>query len=488
LPISKVKKLTIQGEKAMGSSNSSEKGYVSIIEDQIRGAIEQVESIIARKTSVKNADELEAIEREIIKATDRLAGLMIAQKVQQALDSPEVQQESCELIDALPKKMKNQGQREIEIQTSRGEAVKVKASYYTQKSRKNNLKKRNGLYPGLFLLGIHDHCTPLLASEVSAMATILSSFQEARQVLEDRGLKIDIKTICTITHRYAQRAKIAQRDGDDSFHETVAGCRVVVSTDGGRVRIRKDKRGPKTKKGRTRYSGEWREPKLLIIYTVNEKGELDRTFTPFIDGTMKGPDAIFGLIEYYLKKLNIGKADKMLFIADGARWIWGRVTNLMKSLGLSPAQFYELVDYYHAVEHLAKVAELQNRWKPAEKKRWIKKNRSLLFEGKIDTIIKDIRQMCKGRGSKKLRTELNYFTKNSVRMCYEKISSLKLPIGSGAIESAVRRVVNLRLKGASIFWHEETVEAMLLLRSYYKAGRWNMVNKLSFSVHPELVI
>jgi hypothetical protein len=472
----------------MKSGNSSEKGYLSVIEDKIQGAIKQVESLIARRRSIKNADELEAAEREIIKATDRLAGLIIAQKVQQALDSPEVQQESCELIDALPKKMKNQGQREVEIQLSRGEKVKVKASYYTQKSKRNKLKKQNGLYPGLFLLGVHDHCTPLLASEVSAMATILSSFQEARQVLEDRGLNLDIKTISTITQRYAQRAKIAQRGEEDSFHETVAGCRVVVSTDGGRIRIRKDKRGPKTKKGRARYSGKWREPKLLIIYTVNEKGELDRTFTPFIDGTMKGPDAIFGLIEYYLKKLNIGNADKVLFIADGARWIWARVKNLLKSLGLSPAQLYELVDYYHAVEHLSKVAELQSRWKPAEKKRWVKKNRRLLFEGKIDTIIKDIRQMCKGRCSKKLRTELNYFVINRVRMCYEKISSLKLPIGSGAIESAVRRVINLRLKGASIFWHEETAEAMLLLRSYYKAGRWNMVNKLAFSVHPEFAI
>ncbi len=141
----------------MESGNSSEKGNISIIEDKIRGAIEQVESIIARKTSIKNAEELEAIEREIIKVTDCLAGLIIAQKVQQSLDSPEVQQESSELIDALPKKMKNQGQREVEIQPSRGEAIKVKTSYYTQKSKKNKLKKQNGLYPGLFLLGIHDH-------------------------------------------------------------------------------------------------------------------------------------------------------------------------------------------------------------------------------------------------------------------------------------------------------------------------------------------
>lgn len=67
-------------------------------------------------------------------------------------------------------------------------------------------------------------------------------------------------------------------------------------------------------------------------------------------------------------------------------------------------------------------------------------------------------------------------------MNYKKISTLYLPIGSGAMESAIRRVVNLRLKGASIYWLEKTAEAMLMLRSYYKAGRWNILKNLSFSL------
>ncbi len=48
-----------------------------------------------------------------------------------------------------------------------------------------------------------------------------------------------------------------------------------------------------------------------------------------------------------------------------------------------------------------------------------------------------------------------------------------LPIGSGPMESAIRRVVNLRMKGNGIFWLEQNAEAMIMLRSYYKAGRWN---------------
>jgi hypothetical protein len=65
-------------------------------------------------------------------------------------------------------------------------------------------------------------------------------------------------------------AQTAEIEGD--FAETVEGRRVVISTDGGRVRIRQYKPGRKTNKGRRRFKAEWREPKLLIIYTVDETG------------------------------------------------------------------------------------------------------------------------------------------------------------------------------------------------------------------------
>ncbi len=62
-------------------------------------------------------------------------------------------------------------------------------------------------------------------------------------------------------------------------------------------------------------------------------------------------------------------------------------------------------------------------------------------------------------------------------MDYLRMAALKLPIGSGAIERAIRRVVNLRLKGPSISWHKTSAEAVLLLRSYDKAGRWNHLER-----------
>jgi hypothetical protein len=61
---------------------------------------------------------------------------------------------------------------------------------------------------------------------------------------------------------------------------------------------------------------------------------------------------------------------------------------------------------------------------------------------------------------------------------------LNLPIGSGAIESSIRRVVNLRLKGPCTFWYRENAEKMIMLRSFYKAGRWNCLKQMVNTHNP----
>lgn len=463
-------------------NNLSVNEHIIEIECEIEDTYLEIEWIMRKKHVIKDAATLEDVEKEIIKATDRLAGQLFAHKVQQALESPELKEEVPELVKVYPKKMKNQGPREVKIRPLRGEPVLVKPSYYSPKEKKKGKKKRVGFYPSLVLLGIHDYCSPCLSSEISTLSTVVGSFNEAQQLLKDRGVDLDVKRIQRVTMGFAERAKCSQKAQGCLFKERVNGRKVVVSTDGGRIRIRRNKRGPKTKKGRNHYRTNWREPKLLIIYTVKDSGEIDRSFAPFIDGTLKGPNAVFGLIRYYLHKLDISKADKILFIADGARWIWNRVGELMSSLGLSPHQFYELVDFYHAVEHLGKVAALQKKWKTSQRKSWVKRYRTLLLKRKVDDVIEGISKLCKGRSIKGLKRERDYFIRNRRRMDYVTISNMGLPIGSGAMESAIRRVVNLRLKGASLYWLRDTAEAMLMLRSYYKAGRWNMMKNLAFSV------
>jgi hypothetical protein len=105
----------------------------------------------------------------------------------------------------------------------------------------------------------------------------------------------------------------------------------------------------------------------------------------------------------------------------------------------------------------------------------------LLLQGEVEQVIAAVQVLCRGRNGKAIRRHLNYLIKNQSHMAYAKLMAMKLPIGSGAIESTVRRVVNLRLKGPSIFWCRASAEAILLLRSYYKAGRWNLLKHMATS-------
>ena len=125
----------------------------------------------------------------------------------------------------------------------------------------------------------------------------------------------------------------------------------------------------------------------------------------------------------YARQIGLNAADKVLFIADGAPWIWQRIQRLIAALGLSPTQVLGLIDFYTA-----------------------------------------LRELCRGRTAGKIRTHLNYFLKNRHRFAYTTMVGLGLPQGSGAVESAIRRVINLRIKGASIYWLPESVDAILLLR------------------------
>ena len=113
------------------------------------------------------------------------------------------------------------------------------------------------MYPMLRARGVQDRCTAAIVSEVSKLVAMLSSLEEVEQVLvPHRGRPLDYKTIRTIAYRFATRARAAQRGGLN-WGETVAGRRVVVSTDGGRIRIRTTRRCPKTAKGRNRYRTDW---------------------------------------------------------------------------------------------------------------------------------------------------------------------------------------------------------------------------------------
>jgi hypothetical protein len=457
--------------KAKSSRPESLPNRLAEIQAEIREVQEQIERHRHAVRRVRNAAELTALEHQVTQLTDRLARLLVAETLQQTVDDPQTNQQARSLIQGAGTTIKNQGKRPVTVRTMRGPVV-IRVSYYSRNCDRG--KTHKGLYPALRLLSIEDGCTVAWASEVSKLVAILGSLEEVEGLLVERGQSLSINTIRAIAYRFAARARAVQRAGRLDWGESVAGRRVVISTDGGRLRLRTTKRGPKTAKGRNRYRTDWREPKLLMIYVIDDQGKMDREFLAVLDGTLGGPQAIFALMASYLRELRISEADRILFVADGARWIWNRVGPLLQRLGLRPEQINELVDFYHAVEHLGVIAGRKSGWTAAGRTTWVKRQRRRLLKGQTEEVLQEITVVCGRRCGPVLKRERAYFQRNirAGRMNYHRLASEKWPIGSGAIESAIRRVINLRLKGAGIFWHRTSAEAVLLLRAYYKAGRW----------------
>lgn len=434
-----------------------------------------------------SVDAFRDIETQLIELHRNQAALEAALKLQQQILFDESVSRSVEeLLGELQGKFRMVSWRTVGVMFLGGIRIKIAMPYYSR-----NCAPKKGIYPHAAILGIVGRMTSAVGSLAARFATALASFKEAAGLLEVMGISLDVKTLTTITKGFAARARAGQSaenvrtmtspdsstgSSSENEKEKEESTRVVVSTDGGRVRVRKRKRGPKGKKGRGRYHAEWREPKLIIILMVDDRGRQDQKFPPIIDATMAGPDAAFALLELYLRRLSL-KSATVSFVSDGAKWIWKRVKELFTNLRIEASEIIELLDFYHVSEHLSAIANLKRGWSDSERGRWIKKMKKWLKQGYLDRFIEKIKEVTKGTHSKILKRERRYFLKNRHRLGYKSSRDRGMPIGSGAVESAIRRVINLRLKGPGIIWNEDTVEDMLFLRSYFKAGRWSQLER-----------
>lgn len=454
------------------------------IDARLQALFTSLEELKSKYSPIRTGEDLEKFESEARSIGLEIGDVTVAKALQNQINQPEFRDECRDFAkNGCGKRLVYKGLRRVCIRLSGGTLIELKVPYWSRKGAAG--RKGKGLYPALYLLGIHERCSPLLASEIAMTSAALASFEEARAMLESRGCSLNIKTIRRIAKEFARRAQLSCKVDGLPLPEDhdLKGRRIVISTDGGRLRIRTNKRGRKTKKKRHRFSTNWREPKMIIIYAANEDGRMDKFFLPLIDGSLGGPDAAFGLLYRYLKILDVSEVDKLLFVADGALWIWERVPLLkvmLAEVGII-CELIELIDFYHAVEHLNDFANLNKKWSASEKRKWVKAQKKKLKLGKIGEVITALKQAAKKSRSKRLRREVEYFVKNRHRFAYDQVVAAGLPMGSGAMESAIRRVVNLRLKGPCIFWNKDTAEEVLLLRSYYKTGRWKQLKTMAYT-------
>ncbi len=124
-------------ENISGSINQADE-----LQNQLNQAFKELDEIRNTRQSITDPDSLEAAERAVLKATDKIAALMTALKIQQAIDSDELRKKADELVQAMPDKLKNQGRRPVTIRTSRGSAITVSAPYFSRKKKKDKRRKK----------------------------------------------------------------------------------------------------------------------------------------------------------------------------------------------------------------------------------------------------------------------------------------------------------------------------------------------------------
>lgn len=163
---------------------------------------------------------------------------------------------------------------------------------------------------------------------------------------------------------------------------------------------------------------------------------------------------------------------RLIFVNDGAKWIWNWIE-------AEYPDSTQILDYYHAKEHLGKFAGFFFRDKK-ERKQWIHTTGELLKkEGGMAVIelIKQLEIKTKTIEEEKSRL-LNYYTNNLKRMNYPEYINKGLLIGSGAIEAAHRTISQKRLKQSGQRWTIKGAQNILNLRVLNKSNRWNEVQDL----------
>jgi hypothetical protein len=438
-----------------------------------------------------DATTLKQIETVIRTAGLALAGQVIALLLHHLSQSAEARAVAAARTQGQrPSHSIGHGHRSVNILTVGNVEVRLKTPYVVQntgpgvKGKRSQEDLRGGFYPLLSWLGLTERVSPLVWSTVAEYGTVSASFAVAQGLLEGWGVDLSTRRVERLTYRFGEiglalrtQQVAALQAGTLPVGDRLKGQRVVISVDGGRTRLRRDKRGRrKQHTDRHGYYGDWREPLLLTIYVVDAAGQKINTAQLPItnDGTFGHHEALLDLLELHLWRLGIQTCAQVLLLADGALWIWNQIPPLLKRLGCPADRIIELLDFYHATEHLQTFAELA--LEPVQVKTWFKGACSALKHGRVSALLKQMQSFtdsAKGKQREAIRKALQYFTKQPQRLNYAQVAAQKLPIGSGSIESLVRQVVNLRLKGNGKFWLPQHAEIILHGRCQWAAGAWN---------------
>jgi len=159
------------------------------------------------------------------------------------------------------------------------------------------------------------------------------------------------------------------------------------------------------------------------------------------------------------------QARELIFIADGAAWIWRLVAEHFP-------QAIQIVDWFHACEYLTQVAKVVSEEAP-QRQAWYEQRRTDLWQGHLDAVIAACaRHVHPAREDDPAQRAVTYFTNNRQRMDYPTYRAQGYQIGSGTIESAAKQIGSQRMKVPGARWNLASARYVAKARAAFLSDQW----------------
>jgi hypothetical protein len=308
----------------------------------------------------------------------------------------------------------------------------------------------------------------------------ITTFREAAKLLADlAGVHVGSETLRTQAERIGTELEGQQRAAMaivEQTHEPPVGehdpapGELVVETDGVMVRYR-----DRHMDGAL-VEGDWHEVKLGVAggwqagqlrqpsYVAAREPALAFARRLGAEAARRGA---LDVVTWHPWDGTPAELRPVVVLGDGAKWIWDHVATLFGS------ERTEIVDWYHASEHVWTAAKTLHGDDTPETKAWARMGLDRLWQNGPKSLLDwfDATQPGDATTAAALRRERGYFGANAHRMHYPTFREQRLPIGSGAVEASAKHLVQQRMKRAGSRWSDLGARAILDLRCHLLSGR-----------------
>ena len=161
--------------------------------------------------------------------------------------------------------------------------------------------------------------------------------------------------------------------------------------------------------------------------------------------------------------------EEQVFIGDAAKWIW-------KMVDLYYPNATQILDWYHASQYIYRLAEAVFDIGSEEYENWVQKSKLLLWNGEVEQLIGTCKSLAdRPNSTEAIHTTVTFYENNKKRMDYARYRDEGYFIGSGTIESAAKRLGELRLKEAGARWSKMGAIFTAKARAAWLGGQWQPI-------------